>query len=297
MFIDQKKCKICSAEGEVVTNLKFENQEIINFFTSVYNKQISNFLKKKIGKKRFILKKCSHCQFIWQSNTPKNLFLKQLYDKIIDPKESFKKSKKTSLETIKNYQREITFIQNFHDKKNLNILDFGAGWGTWLLAIKKQCPNIFALELSSSRRKFLKNKKIKLVNLNNTSNYKSFFHVIKLEQVLEHVANLDRVILNLKKILIKGGILSIGVPNGKKEINKNVITIKKGPIQPLEHLNCFNNKSLKLCLKKNGFRPISLFEIIITFVKMKKYIYQNIYFVLRTIKNSIFTTRIHFVKK
>ena len=81
----------------------------------------------------------------------------------------------------------------------MNILDFGAGWGTWLLAIKKQCPNIFALELSSSRRKFLKNKKIKLVNLNNTSNYKSFFHVIKLEQVLEHVANLDRVILNLKK--------------------------------------------------------------------------------------------------
>ena len=42
MFIDQKKCKICSAEGEVVTNLK-ENQEIINFFTSVYNKQTRIF--------------------------------------------------------------------------------------------------------------------------------------------------------------------------------------------------------------------------------------------------------------
>ena len=157
MFIDQKKCKICSAD-EVVTNLKFENQEIINFFTSVYNKQISNFLKKKIGKKRFILKKCSHCQFIWQSNTPKNLFLKQLYDKIIDPKESFKKSKKTSLETIKNYQREITFIQNFHDKKNLNILDFGAGWGTWLLAIKTM-PKYFCSKLSSSRRNSSRTKK------------------------------------------------------------------------------------------------------------------------------------------
>ena len=113
MFLKQTKCKICRRRGITLLNLKFNNQKILNFFVSEYDKKISNFLKKKIGNKNFILKKCSDCQFIWQKNMPTKFFLKQLYDYIIDPDESLKKSKKTTTFQIKNYEREINFIQNF----------------------------------------------------------------------------------------------------------------------------------------------------------------------------------------
>lgn len=297
MFLKQKKCKICASRGITILDLKFKDKTILNFFDLEYNKKTSNFLKKKIGDKNFILKRCSYCEFIWQENVPKKSFLKQIYDHIIDPEESFKKSKKIKMSQKKIFENEITFIQNFHKKKNLNILDFGAGWGTWLLEIRKQCPNIFAVELSSSRKRFLKSKEIKLVNFEKPGIYKNFFHFVRLEQVLEHIVNLDKIILDLKKILKKGGILSIGVPDGKKEIKHNVISIKKGPVQPLEHLNCFSNKSLKLFFKKNGFKTVSLKEIIITFYRMKRFDYHTIRFILGMIKNLLLSTRINFVKK
>lgn len=297
MFLKQTICKICKSKGTTLIELKFNDQKILNFFISEYDKKISNFLKKKIGNKNFILKKCPNCQFIWQENVPTKIFLKQLYDHIIDPNESLKKSKKITTLQKKNFANEITFIQNFYKKKNLNVLDFGAGWGTWLLVIRKQCPNIFAVELSSSRKKYLKSKEIKLINLEKLNKYKDFFHFVRLEQVLEHITNLDKIILDLKKTLKKGGIISIGVPDGIKEIKHNVINIKKGPIQPLEHLNCFSNKSLKLIFKKNGFKTISLKEIIVTFYRMKRFDYHSIRFILGMIKNLLLSTRINFIKQ
>ena len=297
MFLKQTKCKICKSRGTTLIKLKFNDHKILDFFISEYGKKISNFLKKKIGNKNFILKKCPNCQFIWQENVPTKIFLKQLYDHIIDPNESLKKSKKITTFQKKIFENEISFIQNFYKKKNLNVLDFGAGWGTWLLVIRKQCPNIFAVELSSSRKKYLKSKKIKLINLEKLNKYKDFFHFVRLEQVLEHITNLDKIILDLKKTLKKGGIISIGVPDGIKEIKHNVINIKKGPIQPLEHLNCFSNKSLKLIFKKNGFKTISLKEIIVTFYRMKRFDYHSIRFILGIIKNLLLSTRINFVKK
>ena len=117
MFLEQNNCKICSSKGVELFNTKFDNKEILNFFNSEYSKKTSKFLKKKIGKKNFILKKCSICQFIWQKNIPKSFFLKQLYDKIIDPIDSFKKSEHINVSQKKYFQNEINFFQNFHQKK------------------------------------------------------------------------------------------------------------------------------------------------------------------------------------
>ena len=114
---------------------------------------------------------------------------------------------------------------------------------------------------------------------------------------MEHLVDMNEIVKNLRKMLKKNGILIIGVPNGQKEIKSNVIKIRKGPIQPLEHLNCFNNKSLKLFFKKNGFEPISIIEIILTFFRSKRFDYNNIRFILTMIKNSLISTKINFVKK
>ena len=153
------------------------------------------------------------------------------------------------------------------------------------------------MELSLKREKYLKKKKINVINYRRKSIYDDFFHIVRLEQVLEHLVDMNEIVKNLRKMLKKNGILIIGVPNGQKEIKSNVIKIRKGPIQPLEHLNCFNNKSLKLFFKKNGFEPISIIEIILTFFRSKRFDYNNIRFILTMIKNSLISTKINFVKK
>ncbi len=103
MFLKQEKCKICSSNGATILDLKFKDKNIIKFFRSEYDEKTSTFLKKKIGNKNFILKRCKKCQFIWQKNVPQKKFLEKIYDQIIDPNEKiyisngsrkFKKNKK-----------------------------------------------------------------------------------------------------------------------------------------------------------------------------------------------------------
>jgi ubiquinone/menaquinone biosynthesis C-methylase UbiE len=296
MFIKNIKCKICKREGVNVLKLKYSDKKILDFFSQEYDKKTSILLKKIIGNRNFELQKCIKCDFIWQTYTPNKIFYKNIYDQIINPNLSLDKAHKIKTYQKENYKREIIFFQNFCDNKKMKVLDFGAGWGTWLLAIKDFCPNIFATELSLHRKKYLKKKNIKIINEKKLDDYKNFFDVIRLEQVLEHVDLLDDILRMLKKMLKKRGMISIGVPDGRFEIKKNIFKIKKGPIQPLEHLNCFNNKSLKLLFKKNGFESISLIKILLLFLKNKKINFQNIKFFIIMIKNSILSTKINFIK-
>ncbi len=164
-----------------------------------------------------------------------------------------------------------------------------------MLNIKKNCQNIFATELSAIRKRHLIKNDIKVINLKDKK-YNDYFHVVRLEQVLEHVVDLKSIILNLKKMIKKGGVLSIGVPNGQYEIKKEKIKLKKGAIQPLEHLNCFNNKSLKILFKKNGFKSMSIFKIVTTFFRAKRFDYHYLRYILVLIKNSFFSTKIYFIK-
>ena len=147
------------------------------------------------------------------------------------------------------------------------------------MAIKSICPDIFAIELSSHRKKYLKKKKIEILDVKKFDNYKNYFDIIRLEQVLEHIDYLEETLSLIKKFLKKGGIITIGVPDGKYEIKNNIFKIEKGPIQPLEHLNCFNNNSLKLLFKKNGFKSISIIKIVLLFLKNKKFDYPNLKFI------------------
>lgn len=297
MFIQYTKCKICNNKGIHLLKLKFSNKKILDFFNSEYGSSTSFFLKKKIGNKNFVLLKCKKCDFVWQKFVPNKIFYKNIYDKIINPYTSLYKSKKITINQKKIYKKEIIFYQNFFSNKKMNVLDFGAGWGTWLLAIKSICPNIFAIELSSHRKKYLKKKKIQILDEKKFNNYENFFDIIRLEQVLEHIDHLEETLFLIKKFLKKKGIVIIGVPDGKHEIKNNIFKIEKGPIQPLEHLNCFNNNSLKLLFNKYGFKSISIVKIILLFLKNNKFDYFNLKFIAIMIKNSLFSTKIGFVKK
>ena len=73
--------------------------------------------------------------------------------------------------------------------------------------------------------------------------------------MLEHLDKPNDVLNIIKKLGTKNCIF-ISVPNGTEIINKEKILAKKGPVQPLEHLNCFSKKFKKI-LYINGFRPLS----------------------------------------
>ena len=128
--------------------------------------------------------------------------------------------------------------------------------------------------------------------------YKNFFNFIRLDQVLEHLDDLKQTMETIKKIAHKNCIIYISVPNGKKIINKKTeIKIEKGPIQPLEHLNCFSRESLKKLLKKNGFKEITLIEQILMHLKNFKFSKTDLIFILKDVIKNSFSTTIKFKLK
>ena len=45
-------------------------------------------------------------------------------------------------------------LKNFQGKRNIKVLEFGAGVGTWAIAMKNEGYKIETIELSKSRRNF-----------------------------------------------------------------------------------------------------------------------------------------------
>ena len=100
--------------------------------------------------------------------------------------------------------------------------------------------------------------------------------------------NFNEFFINLNSLSKKNSIIYISVPNAEKIKNP----VKKGPFQPLEHLNTFNNSNLKELMKKNNYTPISTNRILRSMISNKN----TINFFFKRIFNQMFTTNILFEK-
>lgn len=296
--IQISNCKICGKLGYLFFEKKYSNEELKTFFNDFYGitylKNINEYLKDK----KYTILKCSECNFIWQKFIPDEKFSNFLYEEVIDKNLSLNKSLKFEKISRRKSNYKFTAILNYFNKEKINVLDFGAGWGSWLLNQDKNKVNRFAYEISPSRKSYLTSNGINVLDDNQIVNYKNYFDYIRLEQVLEHIPDINKCMKLIKSISKKGCLLDVGVPNGFKQIkNKKYLKIAKGPIQPLEHLNCFSNKSLKKFFKIYNFETMKLVSI------FKLYSYKslsglfNMKILIREIYDNKFSTSVKFILK
>ena len=162
------------------------------------------------------------------------------------------------------FKRDFDFLKNYFEDQNLNVLDYGAGWGSWLRSVKNDYHKFYGLEFSKKRLSFLKKNNISIMNVKKLLKCKNLLHFIRIEQVFEHLDNLNYTLKILKKVTKKKCILQISVPNSEILFKKNFHNhfLKKGPAQPLEHLNSFTPTSLNKLLYKHSFKKLSIYELI-----------------------------------
>ena len=88
-----------------------------------------------------------------------------------------------------------------------------------------------------------------------------YFDIIQIKQVLEHINNPKKFLLEVKHILKNRGVIIIDVPNQNGLIPKIKILLKiksneYGFLQPIRHLYAYTASSLKYLLQKTGFLVI-----------------------------------------
>ena len=142
--------------------------------------------------------------------------------------------------------------------KNKDILDFGCGWGNFLLNLRS-AKSLSGVELRreclTKISKFKKKIKIKT----NINDHKMKFDVITMFHVLEHIPNQIITLKLLKKKLKKNGKIVIEVPHAKDFLlHFDELKEFKNFTFWSEHLVLHTFASLKIMLKKAGFQNIKI---------------------------------------
>jgi len=288
-------CKICENPGISIFSFSYNSPELTSFLENYYQshcKEIQTLLKDK----SYNILMCKSCQFMWQEFIPSENFLKLLYEKFIDKKSSFQKYLDNNNKFKNNFTYQIKNFLFLIHKRNLGkikILDYGSGWGGWINIAKKYSPNIDGLEFSDSKKNYLLSNNINIITFDDLKKKKLYYDFIRCEQVLEHLSNLNEFFKLVRNITNIDGYLYLGVPNSSK-LFKNIdninLFLKKGPAQPLEHLNSFTSKSLDKLAGKYGFKRISILYIFKMYLSRNWFSFKNFKNLINNISNQTLNT-------
>jgi len=162
------------------------------------------------------------------------------------------------------YEKLYNFLIPHLENKNLNIVDIGCSGGGFLKFLKTKGNkfNLIGVEPSINYVEKAKSEGLNIINgsAENTNLDSKFADVIILDQVLEHLKDLDKVTNEIFRILKPGGIVYIGVPNSVFYDNFSFFNFYWFLLR--EHLQHFNIDTLTLLFKNKGLDLINYNEFV-----------------------------------
>ena len=152
-------------------------------------------------------------------------------------------------------------------KKGGRLLDVGCGVGTFLGLAKKEGFEIYGTEISEYACSYAKNRlkgDIFCGDLEKAHFSPESFDIVTVWHTLEHLPNPLASLKEIHRILKKGGLLVVAVPNLNNYILRILYLLAKGKKLMLFsgqakewHLYHFSSRTLTSLLKKAGFKTIN----------------------------------------
>jgi 2-polyprenyl-3-methyl-5-hydroxy-6-metoxy-1,4-benzoquinol methylase len=267
LFIERKTCPICkSKKTEEIITRTFQDQDFVEFtkLESTYKTAFyADFEKGVVKDQIFKVVKCLQCKFLYQQYVLNDEGMSRLYNVWMDHTvvEALSGGPQVKQKAIRYFQDRVFYVQNHFKQKKINILDWGAGLGTFCIAAKNvNTGDVYAYDFSSEKNKHLEQLGVITKPLEELP--KKYFHFINIDQVLEHVSDPLDLLDTAAKHLTDDGVIFISVPlcNTVEKSFRNNILDKKAfeQLQPHQHINAFTNKTLKAIGKEAGLK--TLFE-------------------------------------
>lgn len=164
-----------------------------------------------------------------------------------------------------NYQADLKAISNY--KPSGNFLDIGTNMGFFLRNARGRGWNLYGVEpsptLSEMARKYF-GLNVKTAFLQQAGFNDSFFDIVTMTDVFEHLTKPEEVLNEVHRILRPDGIVFIKVPNGLFNLFKFYSARLTGRLKnydifdSYEHVVHYSQKTLRLMLEKHGFKIIKI---------------------------------------
>lgn len=252
--IIRKCCPLCTSQQQThITTVSLQHPDMVCALKQKY----PTIPEEKLDFD-YTLEECNECGLLFQKNIFTDSNLTSLYEdwiprveKVIQPKH------------VNFYQNELWQLAAAQKKalEDLNILEFGSGWGQWLTIARDMGCTVCGSELSESRDSATTSKNITMI-----SNVDEFpdgsADLVYSNQVFEHLAEPREIFFQLSKKLKPGGFMLIKVPSGES-IRDRILENKPQPwnvksVYPLEHINCYQKCSFDALLESAQLTRIKI---------------------------------------
>jgi len=300
IITERTHCPVCDSSSlNTLFDIERDSKSFLSFLKleRFYSKRFwEGYQNGMLNELVFKIVKCDDCGFTFQYEVLNETGMKLLYNDWLDQELllQYYSEKKPSKHT----QNMLNMLGKVLKNQNgLQILDYGAGYGGFCALSVKYGFNTFAYELSSDKVKYLSSE-MDIITLNSLDNYQSFFDFINLNQVLEHVSNPRELLMILSSCLRDKGIIFVSVPN----CNHIAVTIKRNglskelflQLSPFQHINAFNNKTLKKIGKLSGLQTLDWIE----FGKLinNEFLTNEMIFIAKSFIKSFYGTSLFFKK-
>ena len=150
--------------------------------------------------------------------------------------------------------------------KHGKLLDIGCGQGDFLLSMQDLGWGVCGVEIDKVALNIAKEKKLNVYHYNSRSfEFPSdSFDLITLNNVFEHMNNLEEVFTEIYRILKKGGRLFIITPN-KNSMSHRIFKEHWRGLEPPRHLQIMTSESLSKFLFERGFIEIVTFSRVVSY--------------------------------
>ena len=264
-FIERSCCPVCGGvEHKELYAEPFATGATWEFLKDYYENRLDIT---QMGEARYVLLRCAACKLIYQRFVLAEEGLSDLYERAIDPQASLAKRTDADESYARGLWVDSGYVMRFFSERRpeqLDVLDFGMGWGHWCVGAKRHGYNVFGAELSEVRKDYALQNGVKLCAPLEKDN-DQLFDFINTDQVVEHLTDPLKILSSLAQKLRKGGVIKIFVPNSPvdyRAIKAGRWRPAKDAFHPLEHVNGFNRFSIDVLARRAGLRALTLAEMV-----------------------------------
>jgi SAM-dependent methyltransferase len=271
-FVKRLNCPACGASGATpIWSGRFSDPFVKGMMEKFF---YAVDLDGALGNQRFALVSCNDCGFRFHSHVIADEWVPIIYGEWISREQiaSFEAAHvhqplsafEAKLEGIRFLMRLRKLTLNAGSgAAELRLLDFGCGDGKQIALARYLGIAAYGVDVSASRLMASDNRGCLVYpTLHDLLGMVDGpFHMVVLNQVLEHVKDPDHVLRSLGGCMATGGTLFVCVPNCTGIDNPSSFE-DFHCVQPIEHINCFTPDSLRRFIERRGFaqlrRPYSV---------------------------------------
>jgi SAM-dependent methyltransferase len=265
-FMPRENCPVCGeTRGTPLYRAPYDAAPIRPFLSAYYGEQPD--LDELVRGGVYEATRCASCSLVFQRFVGKEPLLEALYDRWVNVHDP--EANPAYRFDLDNYARsrdghELLAVGKALGKplSALRVLDYGMGWALWAQIAVRLGASVYGFDFSQERMARAAQFGVKTCSLDEIPGLGLDF--INTEQVFEHLADPLRTATLLASGLRPGGVLKISVPRADDiahRLERENWMAPLGsrdslhPLHPIEHVNCFNPRSLKALARKIGLEP------------------------------------------